>query len=247
MLKPSDALFLAQMFAHLALIPMIMYGTVSHWLVAILVYFFTGCIGMSVTFHRLLSHKSFESPRWFLMLGCLTGTLGLTGSVLGWVAVHRKHHMSSDLEKDPHSPHRQAWWKVQFLSMYYRPQLRLVKDLIKEPFIVFCHRQYLTIQLVYVIFLMSVFGPFALIYAYLVPAAMLWHGGSCINTLGHLFGYRSFPTKDKSVNNPILGVLMWGEGWHNNHHAKPRRKKFGLRFWELDISYLIIRCVEKSS
>lgn len=242
-MRSPTFLFVSQIFAHLALIFLIFSGSTLEWSICFGVYFLTGCFGMSMTYHRLLSHKSWRAPQWFKWLGALLGTIGLTGSALAWVAIHRQHHANPDKPKDPHSPNVHTWWNVQFFSMYYRPNLRFVKDLLKDKFIIGCHRHYLSIQFAY-IGLLFIADPKAVIYAYLAPAAILWHGGSLINTIGHKWGYRNFSIADKSVNNPLLGFLMWGEGWHNNHHAKPNSKSFKIKFWEIDISYLFIKIFE---
>lgn len=239
----SHSLFIAQFIAHMGLVWLVFKGEAWQWLVAIFVYFLTGCFGMSMTYHRLLSHRSWKAPKLFEMLGTLLGTLGLTGSALAWAAIHRQHHAASDRPLDPHSPVTQPWWRVQFFSMYYKPNLRYVKDLLRNPYIVFCHRNYFSIQIAYVTVLLLV-DVNAVIYAYLAPAAILWHGGSLINSMGHMFGYRNFQTRDRSVNNPLLGIFMWGEGWHNNHHAKPFRKSFRVKFWEIDLSAFFISLFE---
>lgn len=245
MVMGQHFLFFGQVLAHLGFLYLICYGALWQWLITCLMYFLTGCLGMSVTYHRLFSHKSFSAPRWFQHLGLIFGGLGLTGTALAWVAVHREHHGQPDGEKDPHSPHKMAWWRVQFFSMYYRPKLKLTKDLFKNKLVIFYHRRYLWLQLAYVVPLLLLVGWESVIYAYLAPAALLWHGGSLINTLGHtpLFGYRNYSTRDKSINNPLLGILMWGEGWHNNHHARPRDYFFGRKKWEIDVSSWVIRLV----
>ncbi len=239
----SHILLLLQIMAHLGLAHLLFYGSLFQWAVAFSIYFLTGCLGMSITFHRLLSHKSFKSPRWFKNLGIALGTIGLTGSAIAWVAVHREHHCHPDKTGDPHSPNISPWWQIQFFSMYHKPRLRIVKDLLKDPYIVFFHRHYLAIQALYVLPLF-ILSPYSVVYAYLAPAALLWHGGSFINTLGHIWGYRNYKTRDNSKNNPILGILMWGEGWHNNHHARPNYKSFRRKFWELDLSAAIIHFIE---
>ena len=93
------ALFFSQVIAHLSIIPMIMYGSWYHWLIGFFVYFITGCFGMTMTFHRLLSHKSWNAPKWFHYFGSLAGFYGLTGSTIGWVAIHRQHHHHTDAQK----------------------------------------------------------------------------------------------------------------------------------------------------
>ena len=244
-MSASSFLFISQLLAHAGLIYLIFSGSLVQWLVCFVVYFLTGCFGMSMTYHRLLAHRSWKAPHWFKKIGILFGTIGLTGSALAWVAVHRQHHGNSDKNRDPHSPNIQPWWRVQFLSMYYRPNLRYTRDILKDRFVVFCHRKYFLIQAVYIVFV-SLIDIQAIIYAYLAPAALLWHGGSLINTIGHTWGYRNFNLNDKSVNNPILGVFMWGEGWHNNHHAKPFQSSFKEKAWEIDISGFFIQLIQIS-
>ena len=105
-------LLILQIAAHLSFIPMIMYGEWYHWAIAFFTYFVTGCFGMTMTFHRLLSHKSWNAPKWFEIFGTLAGTYGLTGSSIGWVAVHREHHHYTDQERDPHSPKHKGFVRV---------------------------------------------------------------------------------------------------------------------------------------
>lgn len=242
----SHLLLAFQIIAHLGLVVLAIWGNWSDWFITFFVYFLTGCLGMSITYHRLLSHRSFRCPNWVRNIGVFLGTIGLTGSALAWVAVHRQHHSGADRPIDPHSPVLKEWWRVQFFSMYFRPNLRFVRDLLRDDFIIFCHRRYIVINLAFAALLFLI-NPFYVISGYLAPAALLWHGGSFINTLGHIWGYRNFPVNDKSVNNPLLGILMFGEGWHNNHHARPDKKSFSAKWWEFDLSYLIIRMIERRS
>ena len=86
-----------------------------------------------------------------------------------------------------------------------------------------------------------------LVYFYLVPAAILWNAGSFINTLSHMFGYRNHETKDSSTNLFLLGILMWGEGWHNNHHASPASHYFGEQWWEIDLGGFLIERLDPAS
>lgn len=229
---------------HLSALPMIYYGEVKHFVFSFVMYFLTGCFGMSITFHRLISHKSFECNKFFRVLGLLLGTIGLTGSALAWCAVHREHHYSSDTPNDPHSPlHKNYFW-VEFASMFHKPRIKFLKPFLKDPTLVFLHRNYFKINMAFALILFLI-SPFSVIYAYLFPALLLWHGGSLINLLGHIWGYRNFDTNDSSRNNVILGFLMWGEGWHNNHHKFPARANYQSRWFEFDISYLFIRFIRK--
>lgn len=192
-----------------------------------------------MTYHRLLSHRSWSAPQWFEKIGTLFGTLGLTGSPLAWCAIHREHHIYAETAKDPHSPHFQKWWQVQYLSMRHPPQIRVALDLLRDPFQRFVHRHYFKISMGYAVILFLV-DPFLVISAYLFPAAILWNAGSAVNSIGHLFGYRNHATHDESRNNLILGYFVWGEGWHNNHHRSPKKFYFGERWFEVDVSGLLI-------
>lgn len=237
-----NLLFVFQIITHLSLIPMFVYGTWHHWLIAFFVYFLTGSIGMSGTYHRLLSHKSYKAPKWWEYLGTLFATLGGTGSSIAWCAVHREHHRFTDTDNDPHSPHHQGFLKVQFLSMFHNVNIRYVPDLLRSNFHTNMHKYYWLIHLVYAVILYGI-DPFAIVYAYLVPSFILWHAGSSINTFSHTVGWQDYETKDTSTNHPVLGILMWGEGWHNNHHAFPADYKFGRKWWQIDITRYIIEGV----
>lgn len=237
-------LFSLQLIAHLSIIPMLIYGELHHYLIAALVYFLTGCLGMSITYHRLWSHKSWRPPVWFQYVGTFFGCVGLTGSPLAWIAIHRAHHASTDKLADPHSPVHQSFFRVQFLSMFRKPNLLLVRDLTQKPVLKFFHRNYLMINFT-VATILFLIDPFAVVYAYLFPAAILWNAGSLINNIGHRWGYRNYNTTDQSKNNTLLGIFMWGEGWHNNHHRYPTRAKFASKPFELDISYMIISLLNK--
>ena len=238
-------LFFSQVIAHLSIIPMIMYGTWQHWILAFFVYFMTGCFGMTMTFHRLLSHKSWNPPKWFYKFGTLCGFYGLTGSSIGWVAVHREHHHHTDKEGDPHSPRHHGFFKVQWLSMFETPKPKYAIHLIRDKFHMFLHRWYFQLHLLIAGFWLIV-DPMLLVAAYLFPAMILWNAGSFINTLTHMFGYRNFNTTDDSTNIPVLGILMWGEGWHNNHHADPNNPSFKRKWWEFDVGGFFIKLLSQN-
>ena len=237
-------LFIAQIITHLSIIPMIMYGSWYHWLLGFGVYFITGCFGMTMTYHRLLSHNSWNAPKWYEYFGSLCGTYGLTGSTVGWVAIHKEHHHHTDTEKDPHSPEHMGFFRVQWLSMFEEPNPRYVVRLIRDPIHMFLHKFYFFIHIA-IAGIWYFIDPMLMVAAYLFPAMLLWNAGSFINTLTHLTGYRNWETKDNSTNIPLLGILMWGEGWHNNHHHDPQNKSFKYKWWEFDMGGMFIKLLEK--
>lgn len=238
-------LFSAQVISHIALLYwLFVYANIQNTLIVFIVYFFTGCIGMSVTFHRLLTHKSFKAPAWFEVFGTFCATIGLTGSSLSWTAAHRKHHTSADRLGDPHSPHTLGYFRAQYLSMFSDVDIKkspLIRSKLHRAF----HKYYIHINIFWFLFIFSLFGMWGVTTLYLVPAALLWNAGSLINTVCHTkkLGYTRYNIPDKSTNNPLLGVLMWGEGWHNNHHRYQNRPNIGEKFWEIDIGFWIIKMV----
>lgn len=244
-MKDSYKLFTLQLFAHLAIIPMIIYAQWYHWAAAIAVYFIGGT-SITVTYHRLLSHKAWVAPRWFEIVGTLFSTYIAVGSSIGWVATHRQHHRYTDKHGDPHSPNTQPWWRVQWFSMFEPVNVKYAVDLLRDKFHLTIHQKYFHIH-VSIGLILLLFDPFAVVYLYLVPAALVWNAGSAINTLNHKLGYRNYETKDNSTCSFLTGYLVFGEGWHNNHHADPASEKFQRKWWEFDLGYQVIKLVRKDA
>lgn len=222
---------------------MIIYADMKMWLISILFYFLYGCLGVALTYHRLVSHGSFQVPKVFLHIGLLLGTLGGVGSILEWCAVHRAHHKHADTEKDPHGP-QGRFLQMQFLAMLVPGGPRYITDLIRNKTYLFYHRMYWWLHAAWVLLLLMIDYE-AIIYAYLFPSFILWHAMSSLGTLSHLplLGYKNFDTKDDSRNIPLLGYLIFGEGWHNNHHKEPGSWQFKRRWFELDLTGFIIRLI----
>lgn len=234
-----------QIAAHVALISMLFWATSAYWLLMVVGYFFTSCVGISVGYHRLFTHRSFVSPKWFEKLCVHLGNLGGIGSSMSWVATHRAHHHYSDQsDKDPHSPHHHAWYRVIWLSMFEPVHIRYVKDLLRSPMHVWWHKHYFSVHLAVLCGLMLI-NPWVAISLYLAPLALNWSMGGVLNWLNHQHGYKSHQTEDHSTNNWVFGLLYWGEGWHNNHHANPKSYQFGETWWEVDVGAWIINLIKK--
>lgn len=243
MKKDSWLLFGMQALAHLAFVYLVFNGTPGDWLICFAVYFVTGCFGITMTYHRLLSHKAWNAPNWWYYFGSLCGAYGLVGSPLAWVSTHRAHHRDSDGPTDPHSPIQKPWWRVQWFSMFDAVGLRYGLDLLRNHFQMTLHKQYFMLHATVIVAFLLI-NPALLIPAYLAPAALLWNAGSCINTINHKYGYRNYETKDNSQCNLILGFFVFGEGWHNNHHAFPASASFQSKWWEFDLGYWFVKKVE---
>lgn len=209
------------------------------WLIGLLAYFCSACLGMAICFHRVLAHRALTLPRGLEYLFTVFGALGGTGSSLGWIAVHRKHHAHPDTERDPHAPGRFGW-RLLVSAFEEDYDWWRVRDLMRDPFHLFLHRNYLLIIGLWAVILWLI-DPRAMVFVFLIPAAAQITVTNLSTILGHGHGYRNFDTSDESTNNALLALLTWGEGWHNNHHANPRRCFLGLRWWEIDIAGLVIK------
>ena len=224
------------------------YNTGEYYWLAIssIVYVLTCLLGVNIAFHRLISHRSFQTydiiEKFFSIIGVLT----VVGSPLAWAAVHRQHHKTSDTDKDPHSPYKlgkfNAWigfWNKDPLD------LKLVSDIRKNDFHRFLHHNYLAIIVAYCIVL-TIINPLLLIFVYAVPACITLHSTSAIIVIAHYQGYKTYNLgEDQSRNSWVTHILTLGEGWHNNHHAKPYNWKQGEKWWEFDPPSWIIRLIKR--
>jgi len=246
------------------------WGGLLHWqdlLVFTVTYLLFG-FGITVGFHRLLTHGSFKTHRWVRLTCGVLGSAAVEGPVIEWVATHRKHHRFSDEEGDPHSPHvgHGSGFRGALRGLFYAhigwvfrdsevaDEDRYAKDLMADPAMRWVDRLFFLWVLVGLAF------PFALGWALtgtVVGAltAMLWGGAVrifvlhhvtfSVNSLCHFFGRQPFPTGDESRNLAWLALPTMGESWHNNHHAFPTSARHGLRRWQLDGSGAVIWGLEK--
>ena len=244
--KHSVGLLVLQLIAHTALFSMWFWATGYHVLIMVIIYFCMSCLGASIAYHRLCSHKSFDPPTWFRHVSMACGHLAGIGSAISWVAIHKAHHAHTDQNpRDPHSPHHHAWYKVIWLSMFEPVQVKLVKDLLRDPACVWWHTYYWHVHVITFVVL-GMISPTLLVCAYLAPQALTWSMGGLLNYVNHVWGYRNHETRDESRNNWFFAITYWGEGWHNNHHADPKKYQFGERWWELDMGAWIIKQIQKS-
>lgn len=229
--------------AYIGLVFLVIHGSVVDWLVCLVMFFIFGCLGANVTFHRLLTHRSWDSPRWFHIFGTIAGTLSMLGSSIAWVALHYDHHKHTDKDGDPHSP-KQNLLTAYTGGVFVEPSIRRVPHLLRDPLHVFLHKNYFKIHTA-VLLVLFLLNPMIAVSLYLAPAALVLLIGGSVNVLGHTVGYRNYDTNDNSKNNLVLGYLMWGEGWHNNHHADPSSYYLGKKWWEFDMSGWVIRQIKR--
>ena len=245
----------------------------SWWYVLLLVpgnYIF-GSLGINLAYHRILTHRSLETPRWVERLCTLFGVCSLQGSPLRWVTIHRIHHQFSDEQADPHTPRVSfPWGHVNWLFLVDTQLERLstyeryAPDLLGDPFQRWLHRRFawlwvyavhavlLGLLVLGVSFLVAPTADEALtlatglfLWGVVVRTVYVWHITWFVNSLSHYAGYQNYDTKDDSRNNWFVAFLTNGEGWHNNHHAAPRAAAHGHRWWEIDLTYTTIVVMEK--
>ncbi|MCA9238407.1 MAG: fatty acid desaturase [Planctomycetales bacterium] len=232
----------------------------------IVLSFITGSFGVCMGYHRLLTHKSFNTYKPIRWLLAFLGGLSGEGSALTWVANHRKHHAFSDHEGDPHSPKHGPWWShvLWFMPNFgqkWRRELyeRYAPDMLKDKVIVALHYLFLPTHFICagLLWMIGYFGPTSwglgtnwagwsmVLWGLGVRMVYVLHVTWFVNSATHIWGYRNYNTTDNSRNLWWVGLLAFGEGWHNNHHAYQRVARQGHRWWEFDITWCAIWVMEK--
>jgi fatty-acid desaturase len=215
---------------------------------AAVVSYATVALGISLCFHRILTHRSLRLLKPIEYLFAIFGTLALQADPIRWVSVHRKHHAHADHEGDPHSIAEGFKWA--HMDWIYRHNIALpsdeemrhfAPDLYAEPF--YRALQYLNIPLQAALALgLFAFGGWSwVVWAIFVRLAVSYHTTWLVNSAAHMLGYRTFATPDQSTNCWWVALISWGEGWHNNHHAFPFSARHGLRWFEVDLTWWHVR------
>jgi fatty-acid desaturase len=221
-------------------------GEWHYLLTALFVYWAIGILGINIGFHRLLSHRSFKTHTIIEKFLSVVGVLTTVGSPLAWVAIHRQHHRRAEREGDPHSPYLIGNWRAWFgfWPKFKVFDLRLIRDLREQSFQRRLHKYYFEIIVAYCV-LLALIDPWLVIFAYCLPACLCLHSSSAIIVIAHRHGYKTHAISDQSRNSWIANIITMGEGWHNNHHAKPYKWSNWERWWEWDIPAMIIWAIKK--
>jgi len=265
----SISIVVMHFLALLALVPWLFSWSGVVWV--LLGHHLFGMLGITLGYHRLLTHRGFTCPRWFEHMLAVLGVCTLQDTPARWVATHRKHHQHSDEQPDPHSPLVTfLWGHVGWLLTRNREHDTIAfyehyaRDLLRDPFYMrlekgfFWFTIYLAHAAMFVIagFLLGwaltgtvmggvQLGASWLVWGVFVRTVFVWHGTWAVNSITHTWGYKNYELDDNSRNNWLVALLAHGEGWHNNHHAEQRAAAHGHRWWEFDITWLIILGLEK--
>jgi stearoyl-CoA desaturase (delta-9 desaturase) len=237
-------------------------------LVVFAVFYLCTSLGITVGFHRMLTHRAFEAKPWVRGMFAIFGSVAVEGPVVSWVADHRKHHAFSDQEGDPHSPHVDHGHGLKgalrgllhaHVGWIFKHDQRALKtryapDLLADPVIAWVNRTFLlwvAAGLVLPFGLGWLIGGSlhtaltGLLWGGFVRMFLLHHVTYAINSLCHFFGSRPYDSGDHSRNLAWLAPFSMGESWHNNHHAFPTSAAHGLRWWQVDVSALVFTGMER--
>jgi stearoyl-CoA desaturase (delta-9 desaturase) len=236
--------------ALLAFVPA--YFSWSGLLVCLFLHWLTGGIGICMTYHRLLTHRSFVTrPKWLEYVLTAIGCCASEGGAIGWVADHRRHHAHSDDEQDVHSPNRgfgwahMFWWMTPDITSIHTPEYyaRWAPDLQRDRVHRFLDSYHFVFPILMGVGLYALGGMPWLVWGCFVRSVLVLHTTWLVNSATHIWGYRSHETGDSSTNLWWVALLTYGEGWHNNHHAFQTSARHGLRWWEVDMTYWAIRAM----
>ena len=228
------------------------------------VYVF-GAAGINLCYHRLLSHRSFSCPLWLEHTFAIIAVCCLEDTPARWVATHRLHHHRADERPDPHSPLVSLFWSyigwlfIENTDLHRATSYdRYARDIIRDKFYRWIERNVVWITLAQSLAYFAAglligismgdtvdealqFGASVWLWGVVIRTVLVWHVTWCGNSFPHLFGYRNYETSDNSRNNAWVAIITSGEGWHNNHHAEPGSASNQRHWWEIDLTYLLLR------
>jgi stearoyl-CoA desaturase (delta-9 desaturase) len=221
------------------------------FIAAVVLYYATGMIGVTLGLHRLLTHRSFKTTKTVERVLATFGTLALQGSVLEWVGHHRMHHAGSDTPKDPHNARRGFWWSHMGWLFVNDPEFdddkklrRFARDIAADPYMnwISSYPVMIGMQIALGLLLLATMGWSGVVWGICVRLVVVYHVTWLVNSATHMWGYRNFPDADDLThNNWFVGIVAFGEGWHNNHHSFPDCAPNGFRWWEFDLTWQVIK------
>jgi fatty-acid desaturase len=219
--------------------------------VLLVTYYVSLVFGIGLSYHRLLTHRSYVTSKALEYTFTVCATLALEGGPLFWVATHRRHHQHSDADLDPHTPRHGRFWAHMGWILFgdhdrhdRRVIARYAPDLARDPVHVWIDRYHWVPLTLLGLMLLAIGGWTWVLWGVFLRTTLGLHATWLVNSATHLWGSRRFETRDDSRNNWWVALVTFGEGWHNNHHAHPTSAAHGLAWYEIDINYLHIRALE---
>ena len=215
---------------------------------AVFLHWVTGGLGITLGFHRLVTHRSFQTPKWleYFLIGC--GTLACQGGPCEWIGMHRIHHLHSDQTVDPHDSNQGFWWSHLGWLLHHAPAEpeipRFIKDIADDPVYQFFQKYFLLMQVALAVLLFLLGGWPFVFWGVFVRLVVVYHCTWLVNSATHKFGYRTYESGDRSTNCWWVALLVYGEGWHNNHHAFQYSARHGMEWWEIDLTWMTIQLLQ---
>jgi len=239
-------------FFHAGALAALFFFTWQRLAVMVIFYILAINVGVGMCYHRLLTHRGYQVPKWLEYIMTICATLSLEGGPIFWVGTHRVHHQHSDKEGDPHTPREGGWWAHtgwlffgEALHAQTEALARYAPDLSRDRFHVWMSSyHWLPVAASGVVLFAGgwafggwVNGLALVLWGVLLRVTLGLHATWLVNSATHMWGGRRFATHDDSRNSWWVALLTGGEGWHNNHHAHPVSARHGLFWWELDPNY----------
>jgi len=233
--------------AGVALLPQFWsWGSVATLLI---LYWATACLGVTLGYHRLLSHRSFKVPQWLSRFFATCGALSAEYGPITWSGIHRQHHKYSDTDPDPHDMNKGFWWSHIGWMFYDVPAEKNVRkytaDLRNDPYFRWLDKYFLLLQVPLGLTLYLIGGWSLVLWGLPLRLVVVYHVTWLVNSATHTWGERPYDTEDNSRNNKWVAALTFGEGWHNNHHAYPSSAKQGLQRGQIDLTWYHIVVLKK--
>jgi stearoyl-CoA desaturase (delta-9 desaturase) len=195
-------------------------------------------------YHRYFSHKAYKTSRVFQFVLAAVGCMSIQKGPLWWAGGHRRHHRYSDQEGDMHSPDDGFWYSHTgwiFDGRWDATETDRIRDFARFPELVWLNHYHAVPPVLLAIACFAIGGWSGLVWGMAISTTLLWHSTYTINSLAHRWGSRRYETTDGSRNNGFLALLTLGEGWHNNHHKYMASARQGFFWWEIDITYYVLR------
>lgn len=236
-MENTTKLLINHTFAHLMLIPALLYGTSWMWIAGFVWWQVIAIVAISGGYHRYYSHRSFKTSEWYPYVVNFLGIFAGAGPALTWAATHLQHHSSSDTKDDPHSYTKKGWFAVYFNTWGYglRLKRRFIVKLMKDPILKWFYDNYFKVNIAIVVVLFAI-HPMLMVFGYALPVVLGFHGYGILNILGHYGG--------KPNNTWIGNILTAGEGWHANHHKRARDYRIGQKWWQFDPTAMFIKLIK---
>jgi fatty-acid desaturase len=229
---------------HIGAVAALFFFTWKALLLAVVLLYIAGSLGIGIGYHRLLTHRGYKTSKWMEYFLTTCGTLALEGGPIGWVGTHRVHHQNTDKDGDPHSPRDGGLWAHMGWIMTgnavqssCKELLPFVPDLRKDKFQVWISRWHWVPLTILGLAIFSIGGWPCLLWGIFLRTVVGLHCTWLVNSATHMWGSRRFLTGDTSTNNFVVAMLTFGEGWHNNHHAEPQAARHGLKWYEFDVNW----------